>query len=326
MGADTVDWGIIGAGDVCERKGGPPLYQVAGCRLVGVTRRNRERGEDYARRHGPCRYFASVEALLDETAIGAVYVATPPERHAEHTEASARAGRHVLCEKPMAMDAGECRRMVDVCAAEGVVLGVAYYRRCYPSILRAKALLDDGAVGRLERMWLNDEFPASHRLDLVHLFCGDVLSVAARTEALPPGSHAAEGPVLHADTASGAQAVMNVGWQETGAPEQVALEGSEGRIAVDDIKGGSLVWTRDGEERREACAPLPWTHWGLVENFCDHLLDGAPLACDGEAGRKSTVVLDVVSLLVPDGPALAVDYEAPPRPDHSRGTGLGLLA
>jgi predicted dehydrogenase len=321
-----VRWGIVGAGNVCEHKGGPPLYQLEGCRLVGVTRRDPAKGQDYARRHGPSRYFESLDALLAEPALDAVYVATPPTCHAEHTAAAARAGRHVLCEKPMAMNAAECRAMVDVCAESRVVLAVAYYRRCYPSILRARELVTQGAIGPLERVRLNDEFPASHRLDLVHFFCGDILSVRARVERLAPGSHAEEGPVLYAETTSGAEAVTNIGWHETGAPETVELEGRDGRVVVDDLKGGSLSWTHAGEEHRETFAPLPATHWGIVANFRGHLLHGAPLACDGEEGRKSSVVLDVVSTLDADDRPVAVDYDNPPDPNQARGSMFGLLA
>lgn len=71
---------------------------------------------------------------------------------------------------------------------------------------------------------------------------------------------------------------------------------------------------------------LAATHWGIVENFRNHLLGGAPPACDGAAGRKSSVVLDVVSLLPHDDRPVPVDYANPPDADRLRAAGMNLLA
>ena len=79
--------------------------------------------------------------------IDAVYVATPPAPHAEQTIAAAEAGKHVLCEKPMAMDTASCDRMIAAAQANGVKLGVAYYRRFYPVLVRVKELIESGELG-----------------------------------------------------------------------------------------------------------------------------------------------------------------------------------
>ena len=302
-----VCWGTIGCGDVCERKSGRPLYQVAGSQLIGVTRRDAAKGRDFAQRHGPCRYYESVAALLAEPAINAIYVATPHGCHKEQTIAAARAGKHVLVEKPMANDAGECREMIAACRQAGVILGVAYYRRCYPSMLRLKELL--ARIGRPRTIRINAEFPLSHRLDLVHFLFGDF------------GTVRAAGTTLHAVTGNGVAAIMEIPWRETGAPETVKVVGDTGQIVVDDLKGGSLT----GPGGRERLASLPATHWGLVENFVAHVNGAAALACDGGEGRKSSVILDLVSTLTPDGPEVAVDYPRPPRYDAVRAAGLRLL-
>lgn len=309
----TLGWGIIGAGNVCEHKGGPPLYRVAGSRLVGVTRRNADRGRDFARRHGPCRYYPLLTELLAQPSIHAIYVASPPALHCEHTLAAARAGKHVLVEKPMASNAAECETMIAVCRQHNVTLAVAYYRRCYPTIMRLKQLLADGAVGRPQMIRLNSEFPLSHRLDLVHFFFGDIAQVrVCRRET---------GFELRAVTVTGVEAILSVGWKETGRPEQVEVTGHGGRVVVDDLKGGSL--TVNG--RREVFPPLPATHWGLVENFVRHLAGQAPLACDGVEGRKSTVILDIVSTLTGEQTQVTVDYGNPPPYDPVQAARLGLL-
>jgi predicted dehydrogenase len=313
MSNECILWGLIGAGDVCEKKAGPPLYELPGHSLVAVTRRDREKGADFARRHGPARYVPDVEALLEIPEINAVYVATPPAVHAQQVIAAAEAGKAVLVEKPMGMNAGECADMVEACRLNGVALEVAYYRRGYPSIQRALELIGDGAIGNLKEIWLNDQFPPSHRLDLVHAFCGDFDMV--RVESVE------EGAVLRGRSRTGCDIRMNLGWNEhPGQPEQVRLVGESGTIFIDDLKGGSL--SGDIAERFD---PLPWTHWGLIENFGRALSGKSPLLCSGEEGRKSTVILDWVSAIEPDGEAVTVDYEAPPAPNMTRSAAWNLL-
>lgn len=308
-----VIWGLVGAGDVCEKKSGPPLYELPGHSLRAVTRRNREAGEDFARRHGPCEYLPDLDSILKRPEINAVYVATPPRTHAEQTLAAAGAGKHVLVEKPMAMNTAECDRMIGACREAGVLLGVAYYRRGYPSILRAKELLQQGVIGELTGIELNDTFPPSHRLDLFHFFAGDLRSI--RLESV------SQGAVLHGETAAGVRLRMNLGWVEIpGVPEQIRLTGSDGELFVEDLKGGHLR----GRVREDA-GGLPWTHWGLIENFGFALAGTAPLACSGEEGRKSTVILDWVSTLEPDAAPVTVDYAAPPGLNLTAATRYHLL-
>ena len=301
-------WGTVGCGDVCERKSGPALKGVEHSRLVAVMRRSRDKAADFARRHGVPRFYDRLDDLLADDEIDAVYVATPNNTHLEPVLAAAAAGKHVLCEKPMARSAAACRQMIDACREGGLILAVAYYRRCYPSILRARDLLRDGAIGPVRRMWINDEFPLSHRLDLVHFFFGDAAAVWTRAEALPPGSHAEEGSVLHVRTRDGVESVMNVGWDEKSVPERITFTGDGGQVLIEDLKAGRLAVVRGERRVEENVGPLPATHWGLVANFVSHFNGLADLACDGVEGRKSTVILDIVEQLPPDGTEVVPDY------------------
>jgi predicted dehydrogenase len=317
----SLTWALIGAGDVCEHKGGPPLYSVPGHRLAAVYRRDRTLGEDFARRHGPSRYVDSLDALIHFPEVDAVYIATPPSAHCAQTIAAAHAGKHVLVEKPMAMSTVECTRMVEACAKAGVTLGVAYYRRCYPSILRAKDLLESGSIGSLTHIDINDQFPASHRLDLMHFFGGDIASIRSESRELPPHSHARHGERLLGSFVNGASLSMNIGWSESGPPEQLTLTGTEGELFIDDLKGGSLICNGISE----TFPPFRWTHWGLIENFGLHLQGQADLACSGQEGLKSTAVLDFASTLIAGGDPVQIDYQHPPAPDQLKAAGFNLL-
>lgn len=140
-------WGIIGAGDVCETKSGQPLMQTNGSHVKAVMRRNSEKAKDYAQRHGVEKWYDNADDLLNDPEVNAIYIATPPETHAEYTIKAAAVGKPVYVEKPMARSHKECLSMVEACKKANVPLYVAYYRRTLPNILKVKELIDSGAIG-----------------------------------------------------------------------------------------------------------------------------------------------------------------------------------
>jgi predicted dehydrogenase len=304
---ETVNWGIIGCGEVCEQKAGPALAGVEGSRLAAVMRRTPHLAEDFARRHEVPRFYTTIDDILADPAVNAIYVATPNGVHEKPALAAAEAGKHVLVEKDMAANADACTRMIGRCREKGVVLAVAYYRRCYPAVMRMKELLDQGTIGTPRRIAIADRFPLSHQLDLVHYLCGDISTVWAREESLPPDSHAESGGMLYLRTVSGVTGALCIDyrWRQ---PQTVSVEGDGGTLTVEDIMGGVLRIAAGATERREHFGRLPCTHWGLVRNFVDHLSGRSPLACDGVEGRKSQVLLDIVDTLTRDGTEQSVDY------------------
>jgi len=115
-----IGWGMIGVGDVTEVKSAPAIFRAEDSDVVHVMRRDAERARDFAERHGVGRWSTDAQAVIDDPDVTAVYVATPTATHAQYAIAAARAGRHVLVEKPMAMSAAEAGRMVEAADAAGV--------------------------------------------------------------------------------------------------------------------------------------------------------------------------------------------------------------
>src|SRR5256885_7202089 len=146
-----LSWGLIGCGDIARKRVAPALRDSDDCDLVAVNREQGELAESFAKKFGARRWYASWRDLLKDEEIDAVYIATPVNLHAAQTIAAAEAGKHVLCEKPMAMNVSECDRMIAACRASGVRLGIAYYRRFYPVVTRIGELLESGEIG--EAIW-----------------------------------------------------------------------------------------------------------------------------------------------------------------------------
>ncbi len=162
---DQVNWGIIGCGDVTEVKSGQAFNKVPNSRLVAVMRRDADKAADYAKRHNVPKWYADADALINDPDVNAIYVATPPDTHADYAIRAMRAGKPVYVEKPMARTAAECEAMNQVSRETDMPLFVAFYRRALPYFLKIKELVDQGAIGdvRYVRIQLNWE-PAAREL------------------------------------------------------------------------------------------------------------------------------------------------------------------
>jgi len=199
-------WAVIGCGDIAYKRVAPAMVEDPGSELVAFLSNTPARAEEMRARFGARRAFSDLEALLADDEVDAVYIASPQQRHYDETLRAAAAGKHVLCEKPMALTTDECREMVAACERAGVALAVAYYRRWYPKARRIKELLDGGGIGTpvAARVMIAGKYnPAaddwkhwrveaeagggcmmdvgSHRLDLIAYWLGEPQSVAGVT-------------------------------------------------------------------------------------------------------------------------------------------------
>ena len=145
----TLRWGILSTANIGTEKVIPGIQGAARCEVVAIGSRDGQLARTVADRLGIERAHGSYEALLADPDVDAVYIPVPNHLHAEWTIAAARAGKHVLCEKPMAMTAADAERMAEVCAAEGVQLMEAFMYRQHPSWVAVRELVASGRIGRL---------------------------------------------------------------------------------------------------------------------------------------------------------------------------------
>ncbi|MDP4551957.1 Gfo/Idh/MocA family oxidoreductase [Alkalihalobacillus macyae] len=145
----TIRWGIIGCGNVSEKKSGPGFQKADHSELVAVMRRNKVLAEDYAKRHNVPKWYTNAEELVNDEDVDAVYIATPPSSHKEYAILAAKASKPVYVEKPMALNSTECSEMIEACNENGVPLFVAFYRRAMPAFLKVKEVVESGAIGNI---------------------------------------------------------------------------------------------------------------------------------------------------------------------------------
>jgi predicted dehydrogenase len=142
-------WGILSTANIGRRKVVPAMQKARRSRIVAIASRDEERATAYARELGIPRTHDSYEALLADPGVDAVYIPLPNHLHARWVIAAAGAGKHVLCEKPLAMNGDEAQRMADACADAGVVLLEAFMYRLHPSWVAVRELVSGGRIGRL---------------------------------------------------------------------------------------------------------------------------------------------------------------------------------
>ncbi len=163
-------WGILSTAKIGTDQVVPAIQQADNCEVVAIASRSADRAAVAARQLGIEHSFSSYDALLEQGDIDAVYIPLPNHLHAQWTTRAAQAGKHVLCEKPMALDATEAQAMADACDQAGVKFMEAFMYRLHPSWARVRALVADGRIGELRTVqsffsYFNDD-PANIRNQL----------------------------------------------------------------------------------------------------------------------------------------------------------------
>jgi predicted dehydrogenase len=149
MASQRLRWGILSTANIARTKVVPGIQKAESCEVVAVGSRDLAAARGFADDLRIPRAHGSYEALLADPDVDAVYIPLPNHLHLEWTIAAARAGKHVLCEKPLALTSVDAERMVDACERAGVRLMEAFMYRLHPSWQAVRELVASGRIGRL---------------------------------------------------------------------------------------------------------------------------------------------------------------------------------
>ncbi|MGO9606670.1 MAG: Gfo/Idh/MocA family protein [Candidatus Binataceae bacterium] len=150
-------FGTLGAALITPNALIKPVHEVPEAALVAVAARDRKRAEEFAATHGIPRVHATYEDVINDPEVDAIYNPLPNSHHCEWTIAALRAGKDVLCEKPLASNAAEAQRMADVAKETGRFLGEAFHYRYHPLAERVRGIIK--GLGRLQRLEANFSVP-----------------------------------------------------------------------------------------------------------------------------------------------------------------------
>ena len=164
---EPVSWGVLSTADIALTKVIPAMARSEISRVEAIASRSLEKAEAAAADAGIPRAYGSYRELFEDPDIEAVYIPVPNSLHPEWTKAAALAGKHVLCEKPLAMTSAKAKEMIAACDEAGVLLMEAFMYRLHPLWVKTKDLVDSGAIGELRSVqtvfsYFNDD-PANIR-------------------------------------------------------------------------------------------------------------------------------------------------------------------
>ena len=142
-------WAIISVGDYADSRGAPAIDQAQDAELVAVYSRDQGRSEAFAEKHGAKTAYTSVEDLLSDSRIDALYITSPNHLHAQYTTMAANAGKHVLVEKPLSLNLADGIESLRVCRKKGVKLGVGLHLRHHPGHIETRRLVANGTLGTI---------------------------------------------------------------------------------------------------------------------------------------------------------------------------------
>jgi predicted dehydrogenase len=318
---NTIQWGIIGCGNVTEVKSGPAFNKVPNSSLVAVMRRDEALVKDYAQRHQVPKWFTDAHALINDPDVNAIYIATPPRFHEEYAIAAMQAGKPVYVEKPMALDLEACLRMQSVCQKTAAKLVVAHYRRALPMFLKVKQLLSETAIGSIRTVRISMMQPdksdkitqtannwrvdpamagaglfydlAPHQLDLLVYFFGKALK-ANGMAVNQAGLYKAEDLVV--GVAELANKILFSGtWcfsvSEEMAQDSFEIYGSAGKISFPVFGHELIIETNTGNETI-SFQPPAHIQQPMIEKIVAYFLSNGENPCSAEDAIHSMELME----------------------------------
>ncbi len=322
MSKKTINWGIIGVGDVCEKKSAPAYQKIDGFSLKAVMRRDAEKAKDFAKRHGVAKFYDNADALIKDPEIDAIYIATPPNSHLEYALKVAEAGKICCVEKPMAVTFEECMQMEKEFSEKNIPLFVAYYRRTLPRFGQIKKWLDSNAIGKVRHVsWAYCEPPhpirdlsgeyhwrtdktialggyfddlASHGLDLFHFLLGEFKEASGQTtnqQNLYSAYDTVSASWIHENGSTGS-GFWNFGtWEEK---DTVEIFGEKGTITFSVFKNNPIqLATKNGAIRLDIDHPetIQLFHVDAIKNDLNGL---AKHPSTGKTAMHTAWVMDKI--------------------------------
>lgn len=313
-------WGLVGLGRIAKQEVAPGIGSAANSDLVGVVSRDSARAEAFAREYGAQHAYDDYDALLGNPAVDAVYIATPNALHADQAIAAAKAGKHVLCDKPLALTVPDAERVITACADAGVGLGLTFQSRNYQGMSDVRRLVADGEIGdvvlahvemssgrTLLGGWRTDPSLAGvgsmnnigvHGYDLLRYLLDSEVVEATALLGTEPGFELETTALALLRFANGTLAYVNANQSTPHHQPDVVLYGTEGRVLGKNVSRPNLtgtftVTTENGEDSHEASTAGAYE--ATIAAFADAVLAGREPSPSGLDGLRSVALTDALT-------------------------------
>lgn len=317
----NIRWAIVGLGDIVRKRVGPAILEQPQSVLQACVTRDPVRRAEELQTLSPTKVYADFEQMLADEDVDAVYIATPVFLHAPQAIAALRAGKHVLVEKPMAVNEHEAKTMNDAAKQAGRNLTVAYYRRFWPTFQQVHSMLTQGELGQivLVRAALHSWYAptpndsdawrvrpelsgggvmsdvGSHRLDLLAWWFGlphqTVADIRTRTQAYSV-EDSATAILIFPD---GFPCTLSFQWNSKTWTDELHIVGSETKVSFTPTDSDEITITRGRDTTTSRLARHPNAHYGLIEDFTQSILEDRVPKFSGEDGIIATRIMDCIN-------------------------------
>ena len=320
MAHGKVNWAIVGVGDIAGKRVGPAIIEQPDSTLRACVARRPEARKGEIEALGPTKVYTEVAPMLADPQVDAVYLATPVSAHARHAIAALQAGKDVLVEKPMALDAAEAAAMCRAARQTGRRLAVAYYRRFWPRFQLVKDMLDRGDFGQvvLVRMALSSWYRpdpdapgawrvkrdqsgggvlcdvGSHRFDLLAWWFGLPDRVAARVETATHDYEVEDSASALMTLPEGGHFTGSFLWNTKMWADEIDVVGTEARVSLNPTDGEEAVVAVGRDVQRRPIPKPANAHYDLVDDFARAIIEQRPPRFTGADGMKATQIIDAV--------------------------------
>jgi 1,5-anhydro-D-fructose reductase (1,5-anhydro-D-mannitol-forming) len=329
-----VNFGIVGFGLHAVKRLMPGFAGARNCRVTALARRDEEKAQQSAARFGIPHAFTSVEELCQSSSVDAVLVTSPNSLHLPDVLTAVRHRKHVLCEKPMAMNAEECRQMVTAARKANVLLGVAHVFRFHESTARLKERIVSGHIGKPvfaradfsfvagehPRKWLTDRSVAGggpiadvgiHCIDALRYVLDDeVIKVTALTDADEAAGEVESAAAVALHFSRGTLATISASYRAT-YYTPVSFHGANGVLMANDgltvERPVTINLWRDGSVAESETVSNHLSYIKQVEEFADAVEGKAAFCAPGEQGWQNQVILDAAYRSAATGTAVEVE-------------------
>lgn len=269
-------WGIAGCGRYTELTFIPTIQLIRRSSLVSIYSSNHSRAKSLADKNGVEHSFSDYDAFLN-SGIDAVYVSSSVNNHYERVIRAAKAGKHILCEKPLALNSQQAEEMVAACKENNVQLAVNYGNRFHPLITKAKELIDSEVLGKIVSITLHfniDFTPSSnfrfqkalsgggalrdvgtHMIDLLRYFGGELKLVSGVVDNIIYNYEVEDFAAGILKFENSGYGMFNVSFNNKKGFNRIEILGHKGAIAIDNLIGVKHVPARltillDGEAKK----------------------------------------------------------------------------
>ena len=309
----TLKWGVLGAGSVAQRRAMPAIHKATGAELHALFSRDATRAKQLAAEHNATTAYNTIDALLSDSALDAIYVSTPVNLHCEQVIAAAERGLHVLCDKPMALTSEACERMIAACNANGVHLQVCFLFRFHSCFQQIKTWVNAGRFGKivhgrmpfLKKYLLDaDEWRAdpekggggclmdlgAHSVDLLRYLIGEVKEVSAFCDSAIHNYRVEETGGILMRFENGAQAFTDLSFSVAQCDIVLELYGTEGTVWVYNDNGWQIQTHFEGEKQ---VSPSQYEdlYQCQFEHFAECVKTGAAPLASGTDGLRTNAIL-----------------------------------